>query len=229
MSHQSLTSEQVKLIHLLVSSGVLRFGEFKTKSGRLSPYFLNFGHLDTGTAITQMGEFFARKIAEMFPDRRQSLCIFGPAYKGISLAVSTAMSYQGHFPDQEVFFCFNRKESKAHGEKGLFIGHQPTSAETVIVIDDVLTGGTSIRESLDLLGSLSIKPDCALIGVNREEVGLSDKKARQELEEDYKCPVHELVNMTQVCDYLSTNEIDGKLVIDTDIMTSIKKYREKYQ
>jgi orotate phosphoribosyltransferase len=186
-----------RFIELLAESEVIRFGEFTLKSGRKSPYFINAGQLRTGGAIARLGEAYAERIndAGLDPD-----VVFGPSYKGVPLAVATAIGLSSRGKD--VGFTFDRKEEKDHGEGGRFVGMQPIDGQRVVVVDDVVTSGASIVHSVSLLRSAaSVSIVGVVVAVDREERG-REKSTLIELEESLGIPVLAVVSIRQIVAYL---------------------------
>ncbi len=188
-----------EFIEFLASAGVLKFGDFTAKSGRKIPYFINAGDIKTGEQIMKLGHFYARAYMDNLGDRKTVL--FGPAYKGIPIAVSAAAALAGNGLDLP--FCFNRKEAKDHGEGGVLVGHKPQPGEEIVIVEDVITAGTAIRESMDILSSLdNVKVAACLIMVNRGEKGRTDKSAMEEIEEEFGFPVYSVVDVYDIIEYL---------------------------
>lgn len=205
-----------------VQSGVLRFGEFKTKAGRLSPYFFNSGLFDDGAKLARLSEFYARRLlASGVPFDM----MFGPAYKGITLAAGTSMALAGL--GKNVPFCHNRKEAKDHGEGGLMVG-APLKGR-VVIIDDVITDGASKRESVEMIRAAGAEPAAVLIAMDRMERGgrddnLSDKSAVEDFQSQYGIPVVSIANLTDLMQYLRSND-------DPSLRThfsAVAAYRERY-
>ncbi len=188
-------------IEFMMQSDVLRFGEFKTKSGRLSPYFINTGNYKTGAQIATLGKFYASCIIDSIGDKFDAM--FGPAYKGIPLVTAAAASLATWHNMDKPFF-FNRKEVKDHGEGGSLVGYIPTDGDRVIIIEDVITAGTAVRETVPILkaqGDVSVTD--MFISVNRAEVGADGKHtAVQEVKEQFGITVHALVDVTDIYEYL---------------------------
>ena len=194
-----MESYKREFISFLESAGVLKFGDFTAKSGRKIPYFINAGEIKTGAQIAKLGQFYARAYREKLGDRKAVL--YGPAYKGISIAVSAAvaLSEQG----LDLPFFFNRKEAKDHGEGGVFVGYVPHSGEEVVITEDVITAGTAIRESMALLGKLEgVKVAATFIMVDRKERGQGEKLAMEEVEEEFGFPVYSVVDVYDIIEYL---------------------------
>ena len=192
-----------EFIQFLQSAGVLKFGDFTAKSGRKIPYFINAGDIKTGDQIAKLGEFYARAYMEKIGDKRTVL--YGPAYKGISIAVSSAvaLSKQG----LDVPFFFNRKEAKDHGEGGVFVGYVPKAGEEVVIVEDVITAGTAIRESMAILGNLEgVKVAATFIMVDRKEKGKTEKSAMAEVQDEFGFPVYSVVDVYDIIEYLEQDE-----------------------
>ncbi|MBK5509285.1 MULTISPECIES: orotate phosphoribosyltransferase [unclassified Pseudomonas] len=189
---------QRDFIRFAIDRGVLRFGEFTLKSGRTSPYFFNAGLFNTGSALAQLGRFYAAAIVESgIPFD----VLFGPAYKGIPLAATTAVALAEHH-GRDLPWCFNRKEAKAHGEGGSLVG-APLAGD-VLIIDDVITAGTAIREVMQIIASQDgAKAAGVLIALNRQERGNGELSAIQEVERDFGIPVISIVSLNQVLQFLA--------------------------
>ena len=194
---------KVEFIKFLEDAGVLKFGDFTAKSGRKIPYFINAGDIKTGDQIAKLGEFYARAYMEKIGNKRTVL--YGPAYKGISIAVSSAvaLSKQG----LDVPFFFNRKEAKDHGEGGVFVGYVPKAGEEVVIVEDVITAGTAIRESMAILGNLEgVKVAATFIMVDRKEKGKTEKSAMAEVQDEFGFPVYSVVDVYDIIEYLEQDE-----------------------
>ena len=214
-----MESYKREFIKFLEDAGVLKFGDFTAKSGRKIPYFINAGMIKTGNDIAKLGEFYAKAYFDKLGKKQAVL--YGPAYKGISLAVSAAVALSKN--DLNVPFFFNRKEVKDHGEGGVFVGYVPTAGEEIVIIEDVITAGTAIRESMDILSHLEgVKVAATFIMVNRKEKGLSDKGAMEEIEEQFGFPVYSIVDVYDIIEYLE-EDASNKENVDR-----IKKYLEVY-
>lgn len=191
---------QREFIRFAIERGVLRFGEFTLKSGRTSPYFFNAGLFNTGSALAQLGRFYAEAVIDSGIDFD---VIFGPAYKGIPLAAATAISLAEHH-QRDLPWCFNRKEAKDHGEGGTLVG--APLAGRVLIVDDVITAGTAIREVMQIVQAQGAQAAGVLIALNRQERGKGQLSAIQEVEHDYGMPVVSIVSLAQVLDYLAQDE-----------------------
>lgn len=197
-----MESYKREFIQFLESAGVLKFGDFTAKSGRKIPYFINAGDIKTGDQISKLGEFYAKAYFEKLGDKKTVL--YGPAYKGISIAVSVACALSKKGLD--VPFFFNRKEEKDHGEGGVFVGYKPQSGEEVVIVEDVITAGTAIRESMSILSSLEgVKVSAVFVMVDRKEKGQTEKSAMAEVGEEYGFPVYSVVDVYDIIEYLEEN------------------------
>ena len=215
-----------QFIEFMVRSDVLTFGDFVTKSGRKTPYFINTGNYKTGEQIKKLGEFYAEAICSTIKDDANVL--FGPAYKGIPLVVTTSIALSDKL-NREISFCFNRKEVKDHGEGGSLIGHKLTDGDKVIIIEDVTTAGTSIRETVPLLlKSANIALAGLIISVDRMEKGIGEKSALQELHEEFGMATGAIVTLDEIVSYLHNRPVDGSVILNDDIKQKIDEYREEY-
>ena len=188
-----------EFIQFLQGAGVLKFGDFTAKSGRKIPYFINAGDIKTGDQIRRLGEFYAKSYFEKIGNKRTVL--YGPAYKGIPIAVSVASALSAEGLD--VPFFFNRKEEKDHGEGGVFVGYVPGAGEEIVIVEDVITAGTAIRESMANLVHLEgTKISAVFVMVDRKEKGKGEKSAMAELEEEYGFPVYSVVDVYDIIEYL---------------------------
>ena len=204
-----MESYKREFIEFLEKAGVLRFGDFTAKSGRKIPYFINAGEIKTGQEIATLGEFYARAYREKLGQRKTVL--YGPAYKGISIAVSAAVALSRDGLD--VPFFFNRKEAKDHGEGGVFVGYVPKAGEDVVIVEDVITAGTAIRESMAILSRLEgVKVAATFIMVDRKERGKGEKLAMEEVEEEFGFPVYSVVDVYDIIAYLEENPANAENV-----------------
>ena len=198
-----------EFIQFLQSAGVLKFGDFTAKSGRKIPYFINAGMIKTGDEIAKLGEFYAKAYFEKVGNKKTVL--YGPAYKGISIAVSAAVALSKNGLD--VPFFFNRKEAKDHGEGGVFVGYVPQAGEEVVIVEDVITAGTAIRESMAILSGLeNVKVAATFVMVDRKEKGKTDKSAMAEVEEEFGFPVYSVVDVYDIIEYLEEDEANAENV-----------------
>ena len=211
-----LTEYKMQFIDAALSSGALKFGEFTLKSGRVSPFFFNAGEFYTGAALAKLGKCYAAAIVE---SGIQFDVLFGPAYKGITLAAATSVALASQF-NIDVPYCFNRKEAKGHGEGGLLVG-APLEGR-VLIIDDVITAGTAIREIMSVINQSDAEAAGVVIGVDRQERGTGVNSAIQEVEMDYSLQVFSIIDITDILTYLQSKSDSKELVL------SIKSYREKY-
>lgn len=208
---------QRDFIRFAIEQEVLRFGEFTLKSGRQSPYFFNAGLFNTGAALAQVGRCYA---AALQNSGIEYDVIFGPAYKGIPLASVTAMALSDEYGLDKPY-AFNRKEAKDHGEGGSLVG-APLAGKKVLIIDDVITAGTAIREVMAILDQAGAEPAGVLIALDRQEKGQGELSAIQEVERDYSIPVASIVGLNQVLEFIRDDE---RL---TDSAGAIESYRQQY-
>jgi orotate phosphoribosyltransferase len=215
-----------QFIEFMVRCNVLTFGNFITKSGRKTPFFINTGNYATGEQLATLGRFYAEAVQQAFPERVDVL--FGPAYKGIPLVTATAIALSSSF-HRPVAFCFNRKEVKDHGERGSLIGHRLRENDTVVIIEDVTTAGTSIRESIPLLRKAApVKVVGLIISVDRMERGTTPKSALAQLREEFGIRTVAIVNLIEIMEYLHNRPVDGKVVLDDTLYEKIVEYRYTY-
>ncbi len=225
--------EQYKeeFIRFMVESGVLTFGDFVTKSGRNTPYFINTGNYRTGTQAHRLGRFYAACITEHMKKGEISEdvnVLFGPAYKGIPLAVSTAIALSAGY-GRDLNYCFNRKEKKDHGEGGNMVGHKLEKNDRVLITEDVITAGTAVRETLPLLMQTEgVRVEGLIVSVDRMERGKGEKTAIAELYEDFGIPTYPIVTVREVIDALYNTEVGGKVYIGDDMREAMENYLEKY-
>ena len=204
-----MESYKREFIQFLQNAGVLKFGDFTAKSGRKIPYFINAGMIKTGDEIAKLGEFYAKAYFEKVGNKKTVL--YGPAYKGISIAVSAAVALSKNGLD--VPFFFNRKEVKDHGEGGVFVGYVPQAGEEVVIVEDVITAGTAIRESMAILSSLDgVKVAATFVMVDRKEKGQGEKGAMVEIEEEFGFPVYSVVDVYDIIEYLEEDDTNAENV-----------------
>ena len=204
-----MESYKREFIQFLESAGVLKFGDFTAKSGRKIPYFINAGMIKTGDEIAKLGEFYAKAYFDKIGNKKTVL--YGPAYKGISIAVSAAVALSKNGLD--VPFFFNRKEVKDHGEGGVFVAYVPQPGEEVVIVEDVITAGTAIRESMSILSSLDgVKVAATFVMVDRKEKGQGEKSAMAEVEESFGFPVYSVVDVYDIIEYLEEDEKNAENV-----------------
>ena len=210
-----MESYKREFIQFLQDAGVLKFGDFTAKSGRKIPYFINAGMIKTGEEIAKLGEFYAKAYFEKVGNKPTVL--YGPAYKGISIAVSAAVALSKR--GLNVPFFFNRKEVKDHGEGGIFVGYVPQPGEEVVIVEDVITAGTAIRESMAILSHLDgVKVAATFVMVDRKEKGQGEKGAMQEIEDEFGFPVYSVVDVYDIIEYLEEDPANDENV------TRIKNY-----
>ena len=198
-----------EFIQFLQSAGVLKFGDFTAKSGRKIPYFINAGMIKTVDESAKLSQFYAKAYFDKVGNKKTVL--YGPAYKGISIAVSAAVALSKNGLD--VPFFFNRKEVKDHGEGGVFVGYVPTAGEEVVIVEDVITAGTAIRESMAILGNLEgVKVAATFVMVDRKEKGKTEKSAMAEVEEEFGFPVYSVVDVYDIIEYLEEDETNAENV-----------------
>lgn len=215
-----------KFIEFMIECGVLTFGDFVTKSGRKTPFFVNTGNYQTGNQLSRLGEFYAEAIKENFGADYDVL--FGPAYKGIPLGVTTAIALSSKY-DIDVKYCSNRKEVKDHGDKGILLGGKLQDGDRVLIVEDVTTAGTSIYETMPILksqGDVDVKG--LIISVDRMERGQGEQSALVEIREKFGFKTCAIVTMAEVIEYLYNKEINGKVIIDDEIKGRIDDYYKQY-
>lgn len=213
---------KTEFIEFLLDAGVLKFGNFIAKSGRKLPYFINAGDIKTGKQIERLGEFYAQCYLDKIGAEKKTV-LFGPAYKGIPLSVSAAAALAKH--DIDVPFFFNRKEAKDHGEGGVFVGYTPNNGEDIIIIEDVITAGTAIRESMALMQNVNAKVSGVIIMVNRMEKGKTDMGAMEEITAEFGFPVYSIVTIYDIIDYL---EAHPERLPSPDHIDRIREYLSEY-
>ena len=216
-----MESYKSEFIDFMVESDVLKFGDFTLKSGRKSPFFMNAGAYVTGSQLKRLGEYYAKAIHDNYGDDFDVL--FGPAYKGIPLAVVTAIAYSELY-GKEVRYCSDRKEAKDHGEGGSLVGYQPKDGDKIIIIEDVITAGTAVRETMPILyGCGNVKVNDMFISVNRCEVGkVPGKTAIMEVNEEFGIKVHAIVTVEDIHEYLKQSEKYN------NILPAMEDYMAKY-
>ncbi len=198
-----------EFIKILEDAGVLKFGDFTAKSGRKIPYFINAGDIKTGEQIQKLGEFYAKAYFEKVGNKKSVL--YGPAYKGIPIAVSVAVALAKDGLD--VPFFFNRKEEKDHGEGGVFVGYKPQAGEDVVIVEDVITAGTAIRESMAILSKLDgVNVKATFVMVDRKEKGQGEKSAMAEVTDEFGFPVYSVVDVYDIIEYLEEDEANKENV-----------------
>ncbi len=215
-----------EFIHFMVRSGVLTFGDFVTKSGRKTPYFVNTGNYKTGAQAAQLGDYYAACIQERVPDGIEAL--FGPAYKGIPLVVSAASSLYRNY-GRDLPYCFNRKEVKDHGEGGMMVGYRPQDGDRIAVIEDVVTAGTAVKESIQLFKQVAdVRMEALFVSVDRMERGSRECTTLRELQEDYGIQVYPIVTIREIIQYLHNQPVEGKVYIDDEMRGRMEDYLDRY-
>ena len=198
-----------EFIKFLEDAGVLKFGDFTAKSGRKIPYFINAGDIKTGEQIQKLGEFYAKAYFEKVGNKKSVL--YGPAYKGIPIAVSVAVALAKDGLD--VPFFFNRKEEKDHGEGGVFVGYKPQAGEDVVIVEDVITAGTAIRESMAILSKLDgVNVKATFVMVDRKEKGQGEKSAMAEVTDEFGFPVYSVVDVYDIIEYFEEDDANKENV-----------------
>ena len=206
---------QNDFVDFMLEIGALKFGEFTLKSGRVSPYFFNAGQFNQGNHLSQLGQFYAQAIEA---SGIKFDVLFGPAYKGIPLAAATAIALNDSF-NRSVPYSFNRKEAKDHGEGGNIVGH-PLEGD-ILIIDDVITAGTAIREAKDIINANGAKTKGVVVALDRQEKGKGELSAIQEIEQNFGIAVVSIINLSHIVDYLKANN-------DKNIISRIESYRSQY-
>jgi len=211
---------QREFIEFALAKNVLRFGEFTLKSGRTSPYFFNAGLFNTGGDLAKLGRYYASALAD---STIEFDLLFGPAYKGIPIATTTAVALADHH-NRDIPYCFNRKEAKTHGEGGSLVG-SPLEGK-IMLVDDVITAGTAIRESMEIIKTHGAELSGVLIALDRQEKGKGELSAIQEVERDFGTQVISIVTLANLITYLEEKVDENPSLVDS--LNSIKKYRENY-
>jgi len=206
---------QNDFVDFMLEIGALKFGEFTLKSGRVSPYFFNAGQFNQGNHLSQLGQFYAQAIEA---SGIKFDVLFGPAYKGIPLVAATAIALNDSF-NRSVPYSFNRKEAKDHGEGGNIVGH-PLEGD-ILIIDDVITAGTAIREAKDIINANGAKTKGVVVALDRQEKGKGELSAIQEVENNFGIAVVSIINLSHIVDYLKANN-------DKNIISRIESYRSQY-
>jgi orotate phosphoribosyltransferase len=206
---------QNDFVDFMLEIGALKFGEFTLKSGRVSPYFFNAGQFNQGNHLSQLGQFYAQAIEA---SGIKFDVLFGPAYKGIPLVAATAIALNDSF-NRSVPYSFNRKEAKDHGEGGNIVGH-PLEGD-ILIIDDVITAGTAIREAKDIINANGAKTKGVVVALDRQEKGKGELSAIQEVEQNFGIAVVSIINLSHIVDYLKAND-------DKNIISRIESYRSQY-
>ena len=217
---------QEEFITFMVRSGVLTFGDFTTKSGRRTPYFINTGNYRTGAQAARLGDYYAACLQEHLP--ADTTALFGPAYKGIPLAVSAAASLYRNY-DRDLPYCFNRKEAKDHGEGGSMVGYQPVDGDVIAIVEDVVTAGTAVRESIALFRDVAdVTISSLFVSVDRMERGTGTRSTLDELREEYGIAVHPIVTVRDIIAFLHNRPVDGTVYIDDAMRSRMEDYLARY-
>ena len=206
---------QNDFVDFMLEIGALKFGEFTLKSGRVSPYFFNAGQFNQGNHLSRLGQFYAQAIEA---SGIKFDVLFGPAYKGIPLAAAAAIALNDSF-NRSVPYSFNRKEAKNHGEGGNIVGH-PLEGD-ILIIDDVITAGTAIREAKDIIEASGANTKGVVVALDRQEKGESELSAIQEVEQNFGISVLSIINLSHIVDYLKANN-------NADIVSRVEIYRSQY-
>lgn len=220
--------EQYKkeFIEFMVDSNVLKFGEFTLKSGRKSPFFMNAGAYVTGSQLRKLGQFYATAIHDNYGTDFDVL--FGPAYKGIPLAVATTIAFSELY-GRDIKYCSNRKEIKDHGDVGILLGSDLNDGDRVVIIEDVTTSGKSIEETFPILkGQANVDVVGLMVSLNRQERGKTQKNALAEIREVYGIETGAIVTMEEVVEYLYNRTYNGKVLIDDKMKAAIDAYYAQY-
>ncbi|MCW8877966.1 MAG: orotate phosphoribosyltransferase [Kangiellaceae bacterium] len=211
-----MSDNKTTFIDLAISRDALKFGQFTLKSGRISPYFFNAGLFNQGADLATLGSCYAETLVD---NNAQFDMLFGPAYKGIPLAAATAIALAQEFR-QNVPYCFNRKEAKSHGEGGSLVGADLEGS--VMIVDDVITAGTAIRESIEIINAAGATPAGVLIALDRQEKGKCELSAIQEVEKEYGLPVYAIISLGDLQGYMETKPELAEFV------SPIQAYRDQY-
>ena len=221
-----LTESKKAFIEFMMSADVLRFGSFVTKSGRNTPYFVNTGNYKTGEQIAKLGKFYASLIKETVGEDFSAM--FGPAYKGIPLVTTASASLYRNY-GRDLPYCFNRKEAKDHGEGGSIVGYKPKDGDRIAIVEDVVTAGTAVRESIEFFKSVAdVKIVALFVSVDRMEKGTGEQTTLNELREQYGIQVFPIVTVRQVIDTLYNQAIDGRVLIDDAMRGRMEEYLKQY-
>ena len=215
-----------EFIEFMVKAGVLTFGDFITKSGRKTPYFINTGNYRTGAQAAKLGEFYADCIMENIAGRIDAL--FGPAYKGIPLSVACSIALFNKY-GRDVGYCFNRKEAKDHGEGGSMVGYKLKDGDRILIIEDVITAGTAVRECIPVLKSAAdIEIAGLVISVDRMERGSGGLSAIEEIKREFGIKTYPIVTVREIIGCLHNRQIDGRVYVDDAVRSRIEEYLKTY-
>lgn len=224
-------SRKKEFIEFMIKAGVLTFGDFITKSGRRTPYFVNTGNYKTGSQIAQLGKFYADCIMENINSGNidnETAVLFGPAYKGIPLSVTTAVSLADAY-NRDIYYCFNRKEIKDHGEGGNLIGYKPQDGDRILIVEDVITAGTAVRECLPVLKAVAdVRIEGLVVSVDRMEKGKGNSTAIREIYEEFGIQTFSIITVRDILDYLDSAEAGRIITVDKTLRHRMEEYLEKY-
>ena len=213
-------------VHFLVESGALKFGDFVTKSGRKTPYFINTGEFRTGASLSKLAEFYAAAFMEYFDGKAQNL--YGPAYKGIPLCAATAMKLSDVYA-KNLTFTYNRKEVKDHGEGGSLVGYKYSEKTNVVIIEDVITAGTSVNETMQALSQMeNVKVVGLLISVDRRERLENGKSALQDVQDNYGLEARSIISIDDIIKFLESEENRKTINAPEGILDRVYAYREQW-
>lgn len=221
-----MESYKQEFIEFMIDCEVLKFGDFVTKSGRNTPFFVNTGFYRTGSQLAKLGKYYAIAIHDAFGLDFDVL--FGPAYKGIPLTVATSMAISNEY-NKDIRYCSNRKEIKDHGDKGILLGSPINDSDKVVIVEDVTTAGTSIRETLPIIkeqGNVDVLG--LVVSVDRMERGTGELSALKEIEQTHGLKTTAIVTMAEVVEHLYNKPYKGKVIIDDEIKARIDAYYEQY-
>ncbi len=215
-----------QFVHFLVEAGALKFGSFVTKSGRETPYFINTGEFRTGATLSKLAEYYASAFMVHFDGKAQNL--YGPAYKGIPLCAATAMKLSDVYA-QNLTFTYNRKEAKDHGEGGMLVGYKYTEKTNVVIIEDVITAGTSVNETMQTMKNFpNAKIKGLLISVDRRERLENGKSALETVQETYGIEAHSIINIDDIISFLESEDNRKKIGAPEDILDRVRAYRKEW-
>lgn len=219
-------SYKKEFIEFMVRSKVLTFGDFTTKSGRKTPYFINTGNYRTGAQAAKLGEYYAACVQEHFPQPVDAL--FGPAYKGIPLSVACSIALYNRY-GRDVNYCFNRKEAKDHGEGGMLVGYPLKDGDRVIIIEDVITAGTAMRECLPILkGIADVEIAGLVVSADRMERGKGELSAIQEIKQEYGINTYPIVTVREIIETLHNVPVDGQVILNDEMREKMEAYLKEY-
>lgn len=215
-----------EFVQFMLNANALQFGSFVTKSGRKTPFFINTGNYNNGFQLRELGRYYAEAIVDNFAGVKFDV-IFGPAYKGIPIAVATAIALDEKF-GISCSYCSDRKEVKDHGDAGMLLGAKLKAGDRIVLVEDVTTAGTSVNHTMGLLSGFGVEVLGLVVSVDRQEKGAGEKAALEELKEKYGFKTASIVKIDEVVDYLSKTEIGGKLIITAELKKAIDEYYALY-